>query len=74
MTPRVAHLTRLSALAAAVWIIYLMPWPFPLVEPLKPTLCAVGFSLLAYRLRVASWPLVVAFSLTFFVEGLWSRM
>jgi hypothetical protein len=47
----------------------LVPWPGVLgyMEPAKPTLLAVVFALVAHRLGVASWPLVVTFSLTFFL-------
>jgi hypothetical protein len=58
------------ALVAVLWVAYLAPWPGSgVLEPLKPTLLAVAFALLALRLGVASWPLVIAFSLTFFVHG-----
>jgi hypothetical protein len=59
------------ALVAVLWVVYLTPWPGSgVLEPLKPTLLAVAFALLAQRLGVASWPLVIAFSLTFFVHGI----
>lgn len=71
MTAKQTHYLKLSVLAALLWILYLVPW-FPLawVEPLKPTITSVAFVVLAQRLRVASWPVVVAFSLAFFVEGI----
>ena len=70
MIPPASRLLRLLALAAILWVIYLAPWPGPgVLEPLKPTLVTVAFALLAQRLRVGSWPLVIAFSLTFFIHG-----
>jgi hypothetical protein len=36
---------------------------------IKPTVTAVAFALLSWRLDVASWPLTIAFSLTFFIHG-----
>ena len=71
MTPKNVHLLKLVALAAALWALYLVPWSLiPWLEPFKPTLFSIAFAVLAHRLRVASWPVVVAFSLTFFVEGI----
>ena len=70
MTPKHVHYLKLAALAATLWILYLVPWfPAPWAESLKPTIISVAFAVSAHRLRVASWPVVVAFALTFFVEG-----
>jgi len=66
MAPPASRLLRLMALVAVLWVVYLTPWPGSgVLEPLKPTLLAVAFALPAQRLGVASWPLVIAFSLTF---------
>jgi hypothetical protein len=53
-----------------LWVIYLIPWrgPAPL-DTAKPTLIAVAFVLLAQRLRVGSWPVVLAFCISFFLVG-----
>jgi hypothetical protein len=69
MTPRTRRSATLLALAGGIWIAGLVPWPGVLVymEPAKPTLLAMVFALAAHRLGVASWPLVVTFSLTFFL-------
>jgi hypothetical protein len=69
MTPRVRRFALLSSLVALLWIASLLPLPgvFGYLEALQPTLVAIAFALAAHRLRVASWPLVVAFNLTFFL-------
>jgi hypothetical protein len=36
---------------------------------IKPTLTAVAFALLSWQVGVGSWPLTIAFSLTFFLHG-----
>jgi len=58
----------LVLLAGVLWIASLVPWPGFLgyLDPAKPTLVAIAFALAAHRLGVASWPLVITFSLTFF--------
>lgn len=69
MTAQIRRLAILLPLAGAIWITGLIPWPGVLgyVEPAKPTILSVAFALTAHRLGVASWPLVVAFSLTFLI-------
>jgi NADH:ubiquinone oxidoreductase subunit 5 (subunit L)/multisubunit Na+/H+ antiporter MnhA subunit len=69
MAPRARRSAILLALAGGIWIAGLVPWPGVLgyMEPAKPTLLAMAFALGAHRLGVASWPLVVTFSLTFFI-------
>jgi hypothetical protein len=69
MAPRARRSAILLALAGAIWSAGLVPWPGVLgyMEPAKPTLLAMVFALGAHRLGVASWPLVVTFSLTFFI-------
>jgi hypothetical protein len=69
MNPRTRRFVTLSTVAALLWIASLVPWPGVLgyLEPAKPTLIAIAFALTVHRLGVASWPLVVAFSLTFFI-------
>lgn len=68
--PRLVRSLKLVALAGGLWIIYLLPWPGPdWLEPAKPTVAAVAFALVSRRLRVGSWPLTIAFSLTFFFRG-----
>jgi hypothetical protein len=71
MTPKRIHILKLAALTATLWTLYLVPWlPLLGLEPLKPTLISVAFAVLAHRLRVAAWPVVLTFSLSFFVEGI----
>ena len=36
----------------------------------KPALLAAVFSAVSFRMRVDSWPLTIAFSLTFFLESI----
>src|SRR5271156_1619192 len=69
MTPRVRRSAILLPLAAVLWIAGLIPWPglVGYLDPAKPTLLAIVFALTAHRLGVASWLLVVTFSLTFFI-------
>ena len=69
MAPRARRSAILLALAAGIWIAALVPWPGVLgyMDPAKPTLLAIVFALAAHRLGVASWPLVVTFSVTFFI-------
>lgn len=70
MTPKSVHYLKLLTLVATLWVLYLVPRPtVAWLEPLKPTAISLAFTILAHRLRVASWPVVVAFSLTFFAEG-----
>jgi len=69
-TSRRAHALTLASLVAGLWVVYLVPWPGPgPVETVKPTLIAVTFVLLAQRFRVASWPVVLAFCMSFFLVG-----
>jgi len=71
MAPQFVRPLKLGALAATLWILYLLPWPGPVwIEPCKPAITAVAFALLSWRLGVGSWPLTIAFSLTFFFYGI----
>jgi hypothetical protein len=69
MTPRTRRFAVLLSVTALLWIAGLVPWPGVLgyLEPAKPSVIAMAFALIVHRLRTASWPLVVAFSLTFFL-------
>ena len=69
MNSRIRRLAILLPLAGTIWITGLIPWPGVLgyLEPAKPTILTVAFALTTHRLGVASWPLVVSFSLTFFI-------
>jgi hypothetical protein len=60
---------KLLSLAVVLWLANVTAWPGALgyLEPAKPTLLAITFVLVAHWLRVASSPLVVAFSLSFFL-------
>jgi hypothetical protein len=70
MAPQFVRSLKLVALAGALWIAFVLTWPGPAwLEPLKPTIIAVVFAILSRRLRVGSWPLTIAFSLTFFFYG-----
>ena len=70
MAPQVSRALTLVTLAAALWTLYLLPWPGPgWVAITKPTVTAVAFAVLSSRLRVGSWPLTIVFCLTFFVHG-----
>ena len=61
---------KVVTLAATLWIVYLLPWPGPSwVEATKPAITAVAFAALSWRLGVGSWPLTIAFCLTFFPFG-----
>ena len=71
MAPRLVRSLKLVALAGGLWILYVLPWPGPAwVEAMKPTVTAVAFAFLSWRLRIGSWPLTIVFSLTFFLHGL----
>jgi hypothetical protein len=71
MAPRLARSLKLMALAGALWIVFVLPWPGPAwVEPIKPTVIAVAFAVLSRRLRVGSWPLTITFCLMFFLYGI----
>jgi hypothetical protein len=68
--PQFLRPLKLVVLAATLWILYLVPWPGPdWIVPAKPALVAVAFAVLSSRLGVGSWPLTIAFSLTFFIHG-----
>ena len=70
MAPQLVRSVKLVALAGALWIVFVLPWPGPAwVEPTKPTVTAVAFALLSRRLRVGSWPLTITFCLMFFLYG-----
>jgi hypothetical protein len=59
--------TLLGVLVLTLWIANLVDWPFvPYLDLAKPTLIAVAFVMLSHRLKVASWPVVITFSLSFF--------
>lgn len=48
----------------------LWSWPgLAWIEPEKPAILATVFVFLSWRLRVDSWPLTIAFSLSFFIYG-----
>jgi hypothetical protein len=77
MTLKHVRYFKLAALVATLWslylgISYLVPWPLDAwwIELLAPTIVSSVFAVLAHRLRVASWPVVISFSLAFFVEGI----
>jgi hypothetical protein len=75
MTLKHVRYLKLAALVATLWLLYLVPWswwvPMPWwIAPLAPTITSVAFVVLAHRLRVASWPAIIAFSLAFYVEGI----
>jgi hypothetical protein len=64
------RLVVVSGLAVTFNVLYRLDWPgFWLGGPLKPTLLVLAVVLAAHYLRVASWPLVLAFSLLPFVLG-----
>jgi hypothetical protein len=65
-TPRRA---KLLSVMVVLWLANVAAWPGGLgyLEPAKPTLLAIIFVLVAHWLRVASWLLVVAFGLSFFL-------
>jgi len=69
MTPCARRSAILLALAAGIWNAGFLLWPGVLgyMEPAKPTLLAIVFAVAAHRLGVASLPLVVTLSLTFFI-------
>jgi hypothetical protein len=61
---------KVITLAATLWITYLLPWPGPAwVAATKPAVTAAAFAALSWRLGVGSWPLTIAFCLTFFPFG-----
>jgi hypothetical protein len=67
MAPPHIRRLKLIGLTAALLCLYLAPWPGPWwVEPLKPTLTSLAFAILSWSLGVGSWPLTIAFSLSFF--------
>jgi hypothetical protein len=71
MAPRLVRSLKLISLAGGLWVLYVIPWPGPVwVEPIKPTVTAVAFALLSWRLGVGSWLLTIVFNLTFFLHGL----
>ena len=82
MAPRHIQRLKLIGLTVILWSLYLAPWQGPWwAEPLKPTLTALAFVILSRSLGFSSWPLTIAFSLSFFlvdllmasVQGLGSR-
>jgi hypothetical protein len=70
MAPQLIRSVKLVALAGALWMVFVLPWPGPAwVEPTKPTIIAGAFALLSRRLRVGSWPITITFCLMFFLYG-----
>jgi hypothetical protein len=69
MTAQTYKRAKLLLLTVVLWVANVTVWPGILgyLEPAKPTLLAIVFAVAAHRLRVASWPLVVSFSLSFFL-------
>jgi hypothetical protein len=69
MDVRASRWAKLACLVAVLWALYLMSWPGPWgVEEAKPTILAVVFAALGHRLKVATWYLVIAFSISFFLH------
>jgi hypothetical protein len=70
MPPPRDRYVKLSALTAVLWAIYLVPWPVPdAITIALPTILAATFALLAHRLGLATWGLVLTFSATFFLHS-----
>jgi len=69
MAQQMQRTATILALAGVLWIASLVPLPGVLgyLDPARPTILSIAFALLGKRLGVASWPLVVTFSLTFFL-------
>jgi hypothetical protein len=68
MSPRTHRSIKVLGLCGTLWVVCLAPWPGPAwLEATKPALLAAIFSLVSYRLGIDSWPLTIAFSLTFFL-------
>jgi hypothetical protein len=67
MSPRTSRSIKVLGLCGMLWVICLVPWPGPgWFEATKPAILAATFSVASYRLRIDSWALTIAFSLTFF--------
>jgi hypothetical protein len=67
MAPRHIHRLKIAGLTLVLWNLHFAPWPDLLwIEPLRPTLMALAFVVLAWWLRVDSWPLTIVFCISFF--------
>jgi hypothetical protein len=71
VTLRQFHFLKVAAAAAIVAILYLLPWPIPVVgDLLKLTCLAIIFVLLTFYLRVASWPLTLGIAVVLCLTAL----
>ena len=68
MSPRILRSLKVLGLGGVLWVVCLVPLPGPpWLETVKPALLAAVFSIVSCRVNVDSWPLIIAFSLTFFI-------
>jgi hypothetical protein len=68
MSPGTYRAIKVLGLCGMLWVLCLVPWPGPSwFEATKPAILAATFSVVSCRLRIDSWALTIAFSLTFFL-------